>query len=63
MNTCQINKFINNYKPIENENIKVYKKSNVKLLEEVKNETINKHLKYINLLISIIEKQKMDYTF
>ena len=62
MNTCQINKFIKNYKDIENDILEVVKKSNELLNEEQKIKTVNKTLENINYIISIYEGHKMDYT-
>lgn len=62
ISSCKINKFIKNYKHIENDLLELNKKSNELLNEQQKIKSINKHNEYINYIISIYENKQIDYS-
>ena len=61
MNTSQINKFIEKYKPVNIDKLEVNKKSIDILNREQKIKIINNTLEYINYLIAIFENDKIEY--
>jgi len=61
MNTSQINKFIEKYKPVNIDKLEVNKKSIDILNREQKIKIINNILKNINCIIAIFENDKIEY--